>query len=120
MSLLDRFPIPRAFWRSPKSVEPKSENPPKLSCFVRGLIKSMKESPKKWFIGSGVSPYDHDIWIYQVCGWLYINGNCPSLTLTERFALKKAVKQLRRQRIKSDPSVRFFERLGCPDNSSNP
>lgn len=100
---------------------PESKPAPELSCFVRGLIRSLNESPEKWVItGDAIIHGDSPVWVWDnECLEFKISGagEVP-LTKHEIAALRVACQTLR---DKGPSQVRqTFERLACPDSTPNP
>lgn len=108
--------------RKPKvPVDPLTD--PKLSCFVRGLIRSMKETPGEWGVNTcAVCHHATGIWIWD---GLTVSFSVDKRqdgvidypwTRHERNALKDAAKTLRGTSSidPADSAFKRFEKLGCP------
>jgi len=79
-----------------------SSQPPELSCFVRGLICSMKETPEKWERNyrhyaaatnwTYASPYI-SLWMPDIYRWTVhsVSRDFPKLTRAEKKALTTAL-----------------------------
>ena len=113
-----------------------STQPPELSCFVRGLIRSMKETPEKWernhlyFIRATnwtyLSPYV-SLWMPDVYRWTVhsVSRDFPKLTRVEKKALTTSLfeylekpyqaKILDARTIEQRKLMAPFEKMGCPD-----
>lgn len=105
---------------------------PELSCFVKGLIRSMKETPEEWtryerFYSGG------EAWAHPAlsgCIWLpaplsrYVrlsNEKAPNLTYDESKALTDAVFVYLEEPHRSHGRREFvahFVSLGCPDKTT--
>lgn len=117
---------------------------PEVSCFVKGLIRSVTETPdqwSRWVDNDGDS--DHCLFncnyvrihygVDACGGWpsVYVNEECIELTTTEKQALAPALRStLYQQTIEEAKTIRAarverklaaklaaqepFEKLGCP------
>ena len=141
---------PRKVSRPPGKIQPVDPwpAPPELSCFVRGLIKSMKETPDQWHrqpfmgfhtvtwlsgdlkIGQSQTPYSTDPKIepVDVVGHSLTAYERKMLTVTWQTLLegpyqdgvKAVMEKDREERARVQAAVRAsFEKLGCPTDSAN-
>lgn len=145
--------LKRLFFRAPKSssakVDPIDSWPQisELSCFVRGLIRSMKETPTEW----EREPYVAFIRVYwrhfsgiSISRWqdkdmlgIYPNVNVTDYTPNpaEAIALKEAFltylenpyqAEIEKRRVEREAALQIriaaqrasFEKLGCPENAN--
>lgn len=112
-----------------------------ISCFVQGIIKSMKDSPEDWEFYSERELSCRYGYVHKTAGtkvnkhifsWgdfhhADVDHGQHMLSEEEKVALSKAFRELsaeqtlrdkRRLYVKSAPERVFFESLGCPNSNS--
>lgn len=108
---------------------PPPPPPPELSCFVKGLIHSMKTEPEKWTLsyrwwthnGTGIKVHFDERVIPKQAS---VVGSREELSFDEAWRLAEAVETNLIPYLDAaiaefqKPKVAYFEKLGCQDRSS--
>lgn len=109
----------------------RDSKPPEPSCFVKGLIRSMKETPEKWerhhISHCDITSWGHscpyvllwlpDLWHRSVHS---VSSDFPKLTRAEKKALTHALFEYLEKPYHAkivEALTAPFEKLGCPDQS---
>jgi len=122
---------PLACNSSPIDLEDEVES---ISCFIKGVIKSMEENPEDWkqnYVNGRNFSYSYRELIVNFKNFCYVSINCWDLNNTERKLLTESVQKLYdynnfkfQQLMKEKEIIRekensqkriYFEKLGYPE-----